>query len=316
MATCPQQAFLRYGLRINERELLRFEAREQGDWVHELLAEFHREALKRHGSWQALTPEAAAQLLRELARGRNPSEFSGPRRSFLADRLRLKLERFVAETVAWLPGYGFAPTAAEAQFGGRQAIPALELTLGLGQGERLVVEGKIDRLDSTLEGSSTGDRWILLDYKSSNRRWNSRAFEAGLEIQLPLYALALEAGGRRVVGMAYVGLSARLAPARNRGAEMHASTFPHSGRFSVSVLSPRSNPAVLPFKWKLKKNGEPMATGDLRTEAEFAALLDATRNTVVRLGRAWLGGDMGARPNPVADELPCERCEMRACCRI
>ncbi len=318
MATCPHQAFLMNVLRVNEREVWQFEAREQGDLVHALLAEFHRAVLQRYGTWAGLMPEPARSLLGEVAQRIRPAGPVDPRQSFAMERLVDKLGCFVADMVSWLPAYGFLPQAAEMKFGRRGDLPAL--CLPLDPEASLVIEGKIDRFD---QASGADSQTIILDYKSSNRRWDQRATAAGLELQLSVYGLALRAAGYRVSGLAYIGLNGRTAPAKSRGDLSRTALFPHRGRFSLSVCGDGSTPGLgrdfpegFPFKWKVKKNGEPMANGDLRTVPAFEASFTETQGVIESLARACLKGDVAARPSLIPKELPCERCDVRGSCRL
>ena len=143
---------------------------------------------------------------------------------------------------------------------------------------------------------------------------------AGLEIQLPVYGLALRAAGFQVAGLAYIGLSGRSLPGKSRTSSVKSVPFPHNGRFSVSVLGASSNSSAgdadgFPFKWKLKKNGEPTATGDLRTNAVFDEILAEAQRAIESLARNWLKGEAAARPSSIPKELPCERCNVRQGCR-
>ena len=315
MATCPHQSFLMSALRINERDVWCFEAREQGDLAHELLAEFHRTVVRQHGSWANLNPASARIILEDAARRIRRTGPTDGRRDFLASGWITKLGRFVADTTEWLPGYRFLPHSAELRFGRSNELSALKLALG--EGASLVVEGKIDRID---QQSEKVPQIIVLDYKSSNRRWDQRAMSAGLEIQLPVYGLALRAAGFQVAGLAYVGLSGRSVPSKSRTSSIRSVPFPHNGRFSVSVLGASSNSSAgeadgFPFKWKLKKNGEPTATGDLRTNAVFDEILAEAQRAIESLARNWLKGEAAARPSSIPKELPCERCNVRRGCR-
>lgn len=316
MAACPHQSFLRDTLRIREREILQFEALEQGDLLHQVLAEYHRMGQLEGGSWADPDAEAVAARLQAAAQTvlHRTAASANPRRDFAELQLTLRLLDFVRHAAAWMPDYGFLPESAELAFGTRASsnLPPLELVLP--DGKRIVIEGKIDRVDRGLQPPEAA---IVLDYKSRERKWDQAAVDAGLELQLPIYALALQAAGLPVGGAAYASLKDRVSALKSRAdvATPRETPFPHRGRFSAGLIGPPGNVGALPFRWKFNANGAPSKQGDLRTPEEFAQLLTGAWERVHQLGSALFAGNVNAQPNPAARQLPCDWCEVRASCR-
>ena len=80
----------------------------------------------------------------------------------------------------------FKPSIFEEKFGSDE----LE-TLKIGDGKKGSIEiaGKIDRVDiSEVDGEKTG---VIIDYKYGQTEFKSTDLEEGLDLQLPIYLLAL-----------------------------------------------------------------------------------------------------------------------------
>lgn len=199
---CPFQFFVSSVLRLEPRPepALGMDAAQRGWLLHELLKEAY-----------ANTPDpgdlaAVMSSLDQIAGplfdgapaklGFRPTAWWAQTRSGLLDTVR--------RTLTALPGEGdeWRPRDYEAAFG-RGAYPPLELTPEEEQGFSL--RGVIDRVDVNGQGEAR-----VIDYKSGGAsRYNERSLERGENIQIPLYALAVEQslGRGRVVDGFYWSLA-------------------------------------------------------------------------------------------------------------
>src|SRR5262249_11282134 len=66
-AACPFKFFVNSGLRAEERRTFELDAREQGSFQHEILAEFHRQLKRERKRWRDITPEEARERVGKLA---------------------------------------------------------------------------------------------------------------------------------------------------------------------------------------------------------------------------------------------------------
>ena len=315
-ALCPHQAFLQDILRVREREVAQFEALEQGDLAHQVLAEYHRRVEAEGGSWAERDATVIAARLHAAAtaiQDRDGSA-SNPRRRFAEGRLFAQLLRFLEQASRWMSAYPFRPAAAELEFGGRSQSGLPPLRLEFLNGLSISLVGKIDRLD---RGIDSPDRGLVVDYKSRDRKWDQRAVDAGLELQLAVYALVVRAAGFTLAGTAYASLSDRATAQKSRVADTAPKTsFPHRGLFAATAIQLRDTTIPLPFKWTFNKDGTPAKRGDLKSPEAFDQILAGAADTVGQLATSLFAGLAAAAPNPAAKELPCDRCDVRAGCRI
>ncbi len=100
----------------------------------------------------------------------------------------------------------FIPTESEVSFG--QLGKGLgEFKIDLSNGRKLFLNGKIDRLDiAEIENEKTA---IIFDYKRKNKTFSWSNIYHGLELQLPIYMLAvrnLSSTKEKIVGAFYMSI--------------------------------------------------------------------------------------------------------------
>ena len=193
-AQCYLRQFLRYGLRLEEREEYTFEANDSGTILHESVQRFG-ELLAREGvSWLSFNEEQgrllAARSLRDTASGYNDQVlYDTARSTYQADRLQRILERTVDTLQFQLAQGDFLPYVQEQDFGQDG-----EMSFALQGGGRLTLQGRIDRVDlsrDTPEGGASSRLYVkIVDYKSGNKDLDPKQVRSGLQLQLVLYMMA------------------------------------------------------------------------------------------------------------------------------
>src|SRR5439155_15991781 len=249
--------------------------------------------------WRDLTPQQARERMgrvaEQLAVEFRAGLFQASAENLFAARgLTNALQDFIETVPGWMPQYGFDPRVVEVSFGGEgDALPGWEIDLG--HGHRLVLRGKIDRVDLAADPAGDEARCAVLDYKSGAKKVDPLLLEHGIQIQLPAYLAALRSfaeprpvfGVGRLIpaGVFYVNLRGNYAAGQNRkdvlseAGEQRRLAFRHAGRFRLDALplfdrsAPGGNSGQ--FNYALKKNGEPdRRRADLLPWDEFDALLN------------------------------------------
>ena len=339
-AACPFKFFMRSGLRANERKQFELDARERGNFQHDVLKEFH-DGLKRNGQrWRDITPQTARDQIgviadRLMGQHRDGLLQSSAATAFAGQTLKSALQDFVELIVTWMHSqYDFDPVAAEIGFGGKEdTLPAWKVALT--NGRQLALQGRIDRVDIFHLPASDQGLVVVTDYKSGNKKLDPLLVENGLQLQLLAYLGALrswqqpppEFNARRLepAGAFYVSLRGKFESGKTRAeilgdpeARKHA--YSHSGRFNASWLRKfdrRNVDQGDQFKYKLnKKDGLPSKTSEALPAAEFAALLDLVEGQLIRLGEAIFAGTAAVDPYRRGSQTPCQQCDYRAACRI
>jgi ATP-dependent helicase/nuclease subunit B len=340
-AACPFKFFVHSGLHAEERKLFELDIRNQGNFQHEVLAYFHIQLRKEGKRWRDLEPQEARDRIQTLAAGMAVSFQDGLLQAteesrFMARMLTESLQDFVETLIGWMrKQYEFDPAEVELPFGD-EAFPPWELELD--EGRRLLLHGRIDRIDLCRQNTTDDTALcVVVDYKSSQKQLDPLLMQHGLQLQLPGYLNVLRhwpdprgifGVGRLIpAGVFYVNLRGKYKLGENRDeslAEVEATrkqAYQHSGRFDARYLRLLDNRADATegeqFKYKLNKNGSISRVSREALESdEFMALLDGVEENLKRMGRAIYAGEAKVDPYRKGNVAACDQCDYRAICRI
>ena len=338
-AQCPFRFFVRSGLRAGERKIFELDARERGSFQHDVLKVFHERLAAGGQRWRDLTPPEARERIRAIAVELTENFRGGLLRDtaqtqFEARTMTESLQDFIEVVVTWLREQNeFDPAAAELDFGGDDArVPAWKLDAG--DGHRLELRGRIDRVDLCRDPAGRGALALVMDYKSGNRKPDAILVEHGVQLQLLAYLNVLRhwTDPRDVLGVArlipagvfYVNLRGQYesgdtrAEVLNDAGDARKRAYRHTGRFDASVLSKLDRlGAADQFNYQLNQDGS-LRRGSVEAlpRAEFEKLLDRVEVQLREMGRAIFSGAAQVDPYRKGSETPCAFCDYRAACRI
>ncbi|HEY5043206.1 MAG TPA: PD-(D/E)XK nuclease family protein [Verrucomicrobiae bacterium] len=340
-AQCPFKFFVRSGLRAGERKVFELDARERGNFQHDVLKIFQEQLQAEGRRWRDLQPAEARERVGGIAEAQMEHFRDGLLRDsaetvFAARSLTAALQDFVEVIVGWMRSqYEFDPAAAELGFGGgKDAAPAWEIELG--GGRRLALQGRIDRVDLWREPGGNSALAVVTDYKSGGKKLDALLVENGVQLQLLAYLGALRHwpnpreffGAEKIVpaGAFYVNLRGEFKGGGSRtevldDTEAKKLAYRHNGRFDAGELRKfdRRTDASRgdQFNFRLNQDGN-LSTSS--TEAlpreHFVALLDGVEAKLRELGGRIFSGAAAVDPYRKGVEKPCEFCDYRAACRI
>jgi ATP-dependent helicase/nuclease subunit B len=340
-SACPFKFFVHSGLRAEERKVFELDIRNQGNFQHEVLASFHIQLQKENKRWRDIEPAEARERIKTLAAGLAVSFQDGLMQAtdeskFTARMLTESLQDFMETLIGWMQRqYAFDPSAVELPFGDENFPP---WEVGLGEGRKLLLHGRIDRIDLCRQGAGDDSAFcVVVDYKSSERRLDPLLMQHGLQLQLPAYLNVLRhwpdpssifGVGRLIpVGVFYVNLRGQYERGQNRNEALagvddaRKLAYQHSGRFDAQhlrLLDTRPD-AVKgdQFNYTLKKDGSlSAASREALDSDDFIALLDGVEENLKRMGRAVYAGEAKVDPYRKGKIAACDQCDYRAICRI
>ncbi|MDQ6630846.1 MAG: PD-(D/E)XK nuclease family protein, partial [Verrucomicrobiota bacterium] len=275
-AACPFKFFIHSGLSAKERQQFELDVREQGNFQHAVLAEFHEQLQKEKKQWRDLTPEKARQKIGEIAEKLSADFREGLVRAdalsgFTAKSLTESLQQFIAAIIGWMNQYDFNPHSVELAFGlDEKSLPAWELALD--DRHKMAFCGKIDRVDICLLPDCDEALGVVIDYKSSETKLDPVLLENGVQLQLPAYLSVLRHlpeksfGGKKIIpaGVFYVNLRGEFPGEKNRNKVLQGTgsetAYQHSGRFNFEILPRLDNRNLksgTQFNYRLKNDGQP-----------------------------------------------------------
>jgi len=212
MFSCAFAHFALYGLRLQPVMVARFDSRLRGELMHAILQRFLSDLRPQVAAdaqdddratvaWGTLSDadvrdrcERAYVRVCERPSLQSALATSAGRRE--ADRVRRAVQAALLALTEHARRGKFEPWAAEVHFGEGADCPAFPIELA--QGTTAWVRGQIDRLDLAVVGDDAFIR--VIDFKSSAHKVDRELFAAGIDLQLPLYAVVAQAYARELVG--------------------------------------------------------------------------------------------------------------------
>jgi len=340
-AQCPFKFFVRSGLHANERKIFELDARERGNFQHDVLKMFHEQLQSEGKRWRDLEPIEARERIGQIAAAQMEHFRDGLFRDsaetiFAARSLTVALQDFVEVIVGWMRGqYEFDPAAAELGFGGKDdRVPAWEIDLG--GGRKLALQGRIDRVDLWRGPDSDAALAVVTDYKSGGKKLDSLLVENGVQLQLLAYLAALRHwknlqeffGAEKIIpaGAFYVNLRGEFKGGGSRAEvlgdiESKKLAYRHNGRFDAVALRKLDRRTDVnkgdQFNFRLNKDGSlPSNSAEAIPGKEFTRLLDQVEEQLRALGEQIFSGAAAVDPYRKGQQTPCEYCDYRAACRI
>jgi ATP-dependent helicase/nuclease subunit B len=341
-AACPFKFFVHSGLRAEERKLFELDIRDQGNFQHEVLADFHDQLRADQQRWRDITPEEARDRIKVIATAKLVDFREGLLQSsdagkFTAKVLISSLQDFVETLIGWMrKQYAFDPMRVEVPFDDRE-IDFPPWKLNLGDSHQLWLTGRIDRID-LLPDPVTGHAFCaVIDYKSSQKNLDNLLMQHGLQLQLPAYLNVLRHwenplplfGVAKLIpaGVFYVNLRGKYERGPNRDDALQSTdsarklAYRHSGRFNADILDKLDQRADSAegdqFNYRRNKDGRISANSrEALNSVDFLRLLDDTESALVRMGQAIYVGDTKVDPYRKGSVIACDQCDYRSICRI
>ena len=333
-AACPYQFFARYILELEERKEFKFEPLDVGIFYHSVLDVLLKRLSEEGRDFATIEGEQLIKLLREeiSAIVRTDSFISNfvrhsKHNAFIIHSAGEVLEDCVLAIAAMVRAGSFRPIASEVVFGDVGDEPG-GYELGLSDNRQLILRGKIDRLDvAELEGGKIG---IVFDYKRRDKTFSWAKFYYGLDMQLPIYMLAVRAAGESqykiqdVVGAFYMPVETGLEKVELNKLSDEAEGFNRkakgifNGQFA-RLLDGNASKDSRFYNFYVTKDGEPYGVyggrGALRS-GDFEKVLRFAEGRIVELAGEIVSGKIDIAPYRIGTATPCGYCKYRAVCRF
>ncbi|MBQ2596859.1 MAG: PD-(D/E)XK nuclease family protein, partial [Oscillospiraceae bacterium] len=300
-SACPYRHFLQYGLSLEKREDLSWEAADHGTFFHKVM-ELVLSSVKESGrTLRSFSEEERNELI-----GRAVEEAAGTEGEGLQDKAGSAyligrwgdLFRQQLKAMAALEqDDGFRPEKFEMHFGGRKNA----LVLDLGEGRKMSLSGQIDRLDIWRKD---GTDWIrIVDYKTSPHKIEYPKLREGLQLQLFTYLdVALgqaRAEGKNAMpgGLYYAVLTDKWIDECSDPSAKLMAEYRMNGMTAHEAVEASRDVVI----------GKAVTTSEM-----LAGICGYVRRQEVRLGREIYAGKIEKQPT----EGNCSYCEFKSVCRF
>jgi len=337
-AACPFKYFARYTLGLERRKEFKLEPLDLGNFYHAVLDGLHKRLVQDGQNFAEVDDDHLIQLLHEQTAKfvtDDPfiSKFSSrsDHNAFIITNASEVLEECVLEIAQMARAGTFRAALSEAAFGdvreGEKSLGRFELSLP--NGGVLTLTGKIDRVDvAKIDGKRVA---LVFDYKRSEAatpfRWPQ--FYHGLNIQLPMYLLALseiaDAPVDRAVGAFCMPIERAPGSAALDDLAQKADRFGRKAKGLFDGAYAGQLDPVTGSQWSqfynfcVTKNdaqyGRYSTSGALKPD-DFQHVLDFTRSKMIALAAEIVAGQVAVYPYRLGTEVACSHCDFKAVCRF
>jgi len=342
-AACPYRHFARYILQLQGRQEFKFEPLDLGTFYHRVLDALLEQmnfakkdfATIQDGDLLGLLRKSIAEFVRTDSFISNFARRS-PHNTFIINSASETLEDCVLAITQMVRAGKFRPTVSEIAFGKpvvslSNPVEGVRLTLGefqlaLPNGQQLFLNGKIDRLDiAELNGKKAA---LVFDYKRKDIPFSWSRFYYGLDMQLPIYMLAVKNANNQqykahdVAGAFYMPVETEIKSTALDELPEKTDKFCYkakgifNGDFFQQLDSSNSNKF---YNFFVTKKGDQYGydniSGALRPR-DFEKVLRFTETQIVRLAEKILSGKIDIRPYRLSGSSPCSYCKYKSLCRF
>ena len=324
---CPFSYFLKYGLKLSEKEKLDIKPVDTGSFLHNTIDEF----FKRVKNVKELSDEEIKHILEEIIDESMPAQgkftLTAKYRTLLQ---RLKKVVFISMKyiIESLRNSDFDVLGTEISFG-RDGKDPIEIKID--DDKKVFIEGKIDRVDIA---KLPGGKFIrVIDYKSSIKDIDLNQVVAGLQLQLITYVSAVCKENEDVEpagALYYTLLEPKILKnikslSKEEIEEQIKSNFRMTGLVLADVnvikamdknlLEGKSN--VIPVT--LKKDGDiNYSSSKTVTKEEFEKLQKYTNKLIKQISKEILDGKIDLKPYYMvsSNATPCTNCSFKSICQF
>ncbi len=335
-AACPYQYFARYVLDLKEREEFKLEPLDLGNFYHRVLDALQKKLGEENTDFATVENKELLKLLNEQILNFTQTDTfisNFVRRSahntYIINSAAEVLEDCVLAIAQMVRAGSFRPTLSEVSFGEvRDAQDRIgKYELALADGRLLSLDGKIDRLDiAELDGRKIA---AVFDYKRRGMSFSWPKYYYGLDMQLPIYMLAVKNANKlkvkSVVGAFYMPVETTVGQAVLSELSGKEEKFEYkakgilNGEFFQQLDTSSSSGWGKYYNFRISSKdiqyGDYGKSGALKPD-DFDKVLEFTEQRIVELAGEILSGKIQVRPYRLGTMSPCGYCKYKPVCRF
>lgn len=342
---CEFAYFLKYGLRLKEREQFDIDARDVGTILHEVMEKLFATVRDYyHNDWLNLDESTRRGLVSDIvkeAADNNAADFFEEleRNKYMRNMLERMAQRSADILQRHIKCGTMKPVMIEKNFdSGVDKVN--DFVFHLDNDMDMTIRGKIDRVDLAEEDGTVYMK--VIDYKSSAKKYELKEILSGEQLQLFAYsAVAYELERAiyhdkdvKIAGLLYYKfddplISAAEAEVMIKDGEPYLDTSSEieNQRMEVFQLNgfvnndihviqkmDASPGQVLPVK--LTKNGELKEAANILEEQTFHKIIDITRENIQNIGQSIADGNIRIEPLKTKKKDGCKYCAFKGICKF
>ncbi|NLB53876.1 MAG: helicase-exonuclease AddAB subunit AddB [Syntrophomonadaceae bacterium] len=330
---CQFAHFIEYGLKPRDRKIFAMEAPDIGELFHLGLLTFARSLREKGREWSSLSQRECFELMDEIM-DRLVLDYnsgildSSHRFRYLVTRLKRICRRAAWTLTLHIKRGEFVPAFYEISFGIKGDLPPIVFELA--SGEKVYLEGRIDRVDLLETGDETYVR--VIDYKSGSKNIELSDIYNGFSLQLFLYLDSVLQGlpqynGKQAKpgGVFYFRIEDPMVETDVRDIEIIEREIFKKMKMTglaikdVDVIRQMDRDIagyseILPVQ--ITRDGQVSERSNALTEEEFTALISYINRQVQVISEAILSGNTKIAPANYKGTVACRYCKYRSVCQF
>ena len=333
-ASCPYQHFAKHILKLEERRVFELEPFSLGLFFHKVLELLFSSLKSKNLAFSTVQPDLLGLLTdraveKLLIEDSFLKSFNARTKhnSFIVLSAAQMIKDAVLEFSQIASAGGFLQIAAEIKFGDNSPLPAVEIKID--NAKKVHIEGKIDRIDAS---SRAGKNYcMVVDYKTSETAINWSLFSAGLDLQLPIYLLAV--GNRAIekyknlipLGGFYFHIqvfskSADLGEIGEKGRKIIRKPRGIFNGEYFALIDGKTQTGFSPFySFQITQKDAQFGRyefSSLLTDEHFSSILSFAENKIRDFGGRILSGAIDINPYKYGKKIACTYCPYKSLCRF
>ena len=193
---CPFAYYSKYVLNLEDRKEYTLSSLDTGSFMHEVIEKFSKFILSKNISWQdvvidekikGIAKDKVSEIVDKIFEDEYSKYLTENKYVIFKNRLKKVMTRTIFAIADSFNHSEFRPLGYEIEFSKDSIYAPIEVDLE--DGKKLLLKGKIDRIDSYEENGSTYIR--IVDYKSSDKNLKLSDIKSGISLQLMTYMWAI-----------------------------------------------------------------------------------------------------------------------------
>ena len=328
---CPFSYYLKYGLKLTQKNEFKIQTVDTGTFMHEVIDTFFEKLSQRGISYKQISQEEIKNILEEvieekLALKKNRIFTSIPKYRTLANRLSKVIYKSMIYIIDSLKHSKFEILGNEVEFKQGKEYPPIRINLE--DGRTVEITGKIDRVD--IAKTPDGNYIRIIDYKSSAKDINLNEVISGLQLQLLTYLDAVcEKENTIPAGVLYFRLMDPIIKAAGKSdAEEIEQEIRKQFKMKGLILADiditkkmdttlaKGNSNIIPAY--IDKEGNLSNRSSNISRSQFENLQKYTQILIKKIANEILSGNIELKPYYKVNtgKTPCEYCDYRSICNF
>lgn len=329
--SCAFSYYLKYGLKLKEKDSFNVESIDTGNLMHDVIDSFFEKLEELQISVKTITQEQVQTITEEIVQEKLSLKKydifnSIPKYRILAQRLKKVIAKSMQYIVDSLKYSEFDILGHELEF--KQGGKFEPIIYELQNGKKVEITGKIDRLD--IAKTANGNYIRIIDYKSSIKNINLNEVYAGLQLQLLTYLDAtckneeVQPAAALYFGLIDPILNANQNMTDEQIAQELRKQFKMQGliladanivrKMDTNLVNGYSN--IVPAY--IGKDGEVSDKSNTLNKKQFENLQNYMEKIIKQISEEILNGNIAIEPyyKTKDKKTPCEYCSYKAICQF